>query len=134
MLARDLTTLIVADGNGTEGTDLFIGDLPAAPDACAAVIEYPGTNAVRFFSTLSVNENPRAQVKVRGVAFDYANPRNRIERIYQALMNRGSVVVNNTRYLDLEPLQPPFALEQDKNSRWVFAMNLAAMKERSTTT
>lgn len=132
MVVDDIASLIATDGFGTLSVDLFRGDLPPSPDGVAAVNEYPGGAAVTFFGTRSINERPRVQILVRGVAYDSQTPRLRIERIYQALMDRGAFTVNSTRYMALEPVQPPFPMGKDDNKRWVYAVNFAVTKERTT--
>lgn len=132
MLADDICSLIVTDGFGTLATNLFKGELPPTPDLCIAVMDYQGGPAVTFFGSLTVNENPRVQVKVRGAADEYDIPRTRIEHIYQAFMDRGAFTVNSTRYLNIGPVQPPFPLGKDDNNRWVFVVNFDVMKERTS--
>jgi len=40
--------------------------------------------------------------------------------------------VDDTRHLDLTPLQPPYQLGKDGKNRWVFAFNVASWKEPTT--
>lgn len=130
MFGNDLCSLIVTDGNGVYGTSLFLGAMPDAPDVCVVVTESGGWPPLDFFSEASPGlERPRAQVRTRGVAHDYETPRLAAERVARELHARGAFVVNSTRYLDLRMVQTPFPLGKDDNHRWIFAVNMEALKE-----
>lgn len=133
MIADDVVTLIAADGYGVKGTDLFKGPLPTSPSRCLAVAEYGGEAPDYVFGEPGpAIDKPRAQVKARGKAFDYDGPRTVLELIYQAVCNRGAFIVNGTRYMSLFPLGSPSPLGQDANNCWVWVLNLAAEKDRSS--
>lgn len=133
MLADDVMTLIAGAGLATEGTDLFTGALPASPDAVTVVAETTGRMPEYIFSQgLPGIERPRIQIRTRGAANDYEAPRIQIERVYQLLAQRGHETVSGgARYLTWAPIQAPFAMGQDKNERWIFAVNLEVWKEAS---
>jgi hypothetical protein len=132
MLADHLMVLIVADGWGVKGTDLFKGDFPPqSAEFCVAVADYGGRPGEAIFGEVSPSiEYPRAQIKVRGVNEDYDTPRTRIEKIYQALEARGAFTVNGTHYLNLSALAPPGVIGRGQNGCWVFGLNIEAMREK----
>lgn len=134
MTIDEILAVIGAGGFGTSGSTLFGGALPPTPDACVAVKEYPGGPPIYFFGEAKPGiEQPRIQILARGAARDYSGPRLLIEQIYQSLAARGAFVQGTARYLDLEPLQPPYELGRDENERWVFGFNLRIWKGLSST-
>lgn len=132
MVEDDVATLIVSDGLATLGGTLFIGPLPASPDLAISILPTVSAPPDAIFNESTPGmERPRVQIRVRGEAKDYSVPRILIECIYRALANRGGFTVNSTKYADLSPVQQPFPLGMDNNSRWVFAVNFEAWKEPS---
>ena len=77
---------IVAAGQGTLGTDLFLQFMPDTPDLCVGVYEYQGRPPVETMGArLPVVEMPRVQVIVRGAVDDYPTARDRAVGIRAAL-------------------------------------------------
>lgn len=116
----------------TVGTDLFMGRLPDNPDACGAVFEYQGKAGDYVLGSADpILEHPRVQIAFRGDPFDYETPRDLAETAYQAAAALAHQTLTSTRYLVMEPLQPPFLLKNDKNDRPVIAFNCQISKALS---
>lgn len=109
----------------TEGTNLFKGRFPDAPDTCAAVFEYQGRGPQHTFGTDNAWRLPRLQVMVR--AASYATGRALIESCFTALTFT-NVTISGSRYMRCEPLQDPFYLNRDANERAIFAFNCEAWR------
>jgi len=134
MLADDMVTLLEAAALGTGGEDLLIGAMPPTPDVMTVITEAGGLQPTHAFSdALPIIEYPRVQVRTRAAPDDYQASRERIEEIYQFFVQRGAETVSGgARYLRWVPIQMPFALGQDDNRRWVFAVNFEVWKEVSS--
>lgn len=127
MIGEELTAYIVANSYGTVA-NTFIGILPDTPDAAIAVLEYPGMTAdyVQSIGGPAV-EKPRAQVLVRGAKYDYLTPRTLAKNL-AILLDFANATLSGTRYLRCKPLQPPYELRRDDQSRVYFAFNLEVEK------
>ena len=109
---------------------LYAGTMPEFPDECGAVIEYGGLPGTYVLGQDAIHhEFPRVQVVFRGEKQDYTGPRDKAESAYQALAALANTTINGTKYLRLEPLQPPFRIVQDGNLRHHIGFNLAVEKE-----
>lgn len=122
MVLADLAGWFEGRGCGTRAVDLFLGFLPPDPDAAAAMLEVGGLPARRAFDGV-LWEAPRVQVLVRGG--DYAAGRTLAESYHDAALALGNeVLASGARYLQAEPLQPPFHVERDERGRALFSLNL----------
>lgn len=112
----------------TLGTDLFIGELPADPDAATVLLEYGG-GPVRY--TLGEKRPAMEEYSVQIVSRDttYQTARARAQTVYQAIAEFTTQVINSTRYLSIEPKQPPFPLAWDDNDRYRFVFNVEVQRE-----
>jgi hypothetical protein len=118
----------------TVASTLFKGTLPATPDACGAVYEYGGLPPRHIFGATPIaEESPRLQLAFRGAKNDYATPRALAETAYRALAAASAQSLSGTRYLTFEPLQPPFLLRRDENSRPIIGFSVQVTKELSVT-
>lgn len=133
MVLDDLATLLATACSLTVGTTLFKGAMPATPDACLALIEYPGIGPDFVFGQAAIaQESPRLQVLCRGGRDDYETPRDVAETAYRALAAAQPQTIASTRYQRFLPLQAPFRLgAQDENGRYVIAFNVQVDKELS---
>lgn len=131
-LLDEIAVFLVAQGVGVLGSTLFKGLMPDSPHACVAIYEYGGRPAITGFSKPGIqHEYPGLQVVSRGVAFDYAGPRAKIELAYRALSTVQAQTLSGAKYLMLRAQQSPFVLERDGSNRVKFAVNFIAEKELS---
>ena len=108
------------------------GTMPATPDVCLSLFEYGGAPANMGFNVAGVqHEMPGLQVVTRGAPEDYVEPRNRIERAYQALAKIQGSTVQGTQYLMVKPQQAVFLLDRDESKRVRFVVNFLCEKEPS---
>lgn len=116
-----------AEGVGTVGTDIFLGQLAHTPDDQVAVYEFEG--AVPTFvhdAGVPISERPRIQAIARNES--YSVGRTKIEAVYTALNKVANQALSATTYHRIFPLQPPFFLKRDENDRVLFACNFQVLK------
>lgn len=129
MTLDELATFVASACSLTVGTDLFKGHLPDDPDACAALLEYPGSRPTMLFGQSAIAlEYPRVQCVFRGDAGDYATPRATAETAYRAMAAASAQSISSTRYLAMEPMQSPFSMGRDSKSRVRVAFNVRLTK------
>lgn len=129
MVLDDFITMIVADGHGTAGTNLFKGAMRSSPDEQVVVGEYGGDPGWAVFGLDVSDECPGVQIKTRGKADEYDAARLLLEQIAQDIRARGAFTVNSTRYANVHQVQSVFPLGRDGNRRYEFAVNFIAVKE-----
>ncbi len=132
MTLDEVATFIASACSLTVATNLFKGKMPDAPNACAAVYEYPGLPPIHVFGQASVAEEfPRVQIAFRGDPDDYATPRALAETAYKACAAAGAQLISGARFLGLDPLQPPFPISTDGKGRRTIGFNVQVGKELS---
>lgn len=113
---------------GTKGTNLFIGVLPETNSMVTVLNEFNGdiieTNKVGI-----ALYQPSLQVRVRGMAEDYATPKNRIAAIQTALAALPDASYTGVRILRVRPQGTILALGQDNNMRYEFSANFQVTYE-----
>jgi len=124
MLLDDIALYLQQKGIGTIGTDIFKGQLPAAPDNAIALFEYAGEPQDLTDANL---EYPGLQVLVRNKS--YAAGRQKIEQVRNVLHGLTETTINNVRYLLIQAKQSPEALPRDENGRAIFVVNFRVIKE-----
>lgn len=129
MILDELAALLESWGVGTVGTDIFKGIMPDTPDVAVALLETGGDPPTRMLSpTDTALENPRIAIWARGAPDDYTGPRTKAQSAFEALDNVRNDPVGGTRYLDAAPLQQPFLVSRDENSRVIIGFNVAVTK------
>lgn len=127
---QEIGTYLQAQGVGTLGTNLFTGLMPDTPDACVALLEYPGGAGIYTFgSGGTIIENPRIQVIARGTT--YPGAQSSIHSVYTALDGLVEQVLSGTLYHLITAVQPPFGFPLDLNNRYVLACNFSIQKSVS---
>ena len=129
----ELVTYLISKGVGTVlGTDIFVGSLPATPDACVCLYEAGGLASEHGFSVDGVDkETPTVQILCRGVAHDWSTPRALAETAYRALAEIQATTLSGVFYEMVTPIQPPFKLKQDENDRFHIVFHVRARKNPS---
>ena len=137
MVLPELTTYLAAYSPSlglTGGTNLFYGIMPPTPDLCVALFEYGSTPPeITVGATVIGFEDPRIQVRVRGVKDDYDTPRLLLNKIVEALVKIQEQTLSGTQYHAVLPKQSPFMLLMDDNFRLTFACNFEVTKDWSST-
>lgn len=133
MATRDEIADFLEDASvGVVGTTIFKGQMPATPDTCVAIIEYPGREPEHHFASNGIAvEYPRVQIRCRGAQQDYATPAALAQTAYRAMAAVANTLLNGTRYLSIDPLQAPFLMDRDGQNRLIVGFNAQLSKELS---
>ena len=130
-MLEEIGTYLAAESMGTLGTDLFLGEMPDAPDTCTAVHEYAGMQPVHFMGVTrgaAIWEQPRFQVMCRAKA--YATARSKAKDAFNKLDGH-SGTLSGTEYGYIRALQSPFLVQKDANDRVLIACNFEVAKRPS---
>ncbi len=127
-LLEEIGDALEADGHGTQGTDIFIGDTPqTSPDNAVSVLETSGLAPLFAHNISGVNvEQPTFQVYTRNGSYSAA--RQKAEDIYQFLNQQVNVTLGGIRYPRIVALQAPFSIGRDDNHRSQIVCNFAVRK------
>jgi hypothetical protein len=129
----DLATRIATVISGSVGTDVFKSILPPAPDAVVSLFESGGLAPEKRFGTKGIEwERPAIQIVARGAPDDYATPRATLQTVFESLAEIETEDLSGTRYYLSEPLQQPFALDRDAQSRPSIAFNILLTKDKNS--
>ena len=128
-LLDDIGTLLVNNGLGTIGTNLFLSLLPAnVADASVVIIETGGSEPGYVHETAQAStERPSFQVIVRDS--DPETARSKANTIWKLLSKQRNTLINSSKYLSIRPIQSPFPLGRDENERDQIIANYAVVRE-----
>ena len=129
-ILEDFGDYLETQGVGTQGSTIFIGEMPDSPDACTSLYLYSGAPAVQAMGTAtgkSVVDFPRLHVEGRAATLAAAEAR--VQAVYDKLHNLGSVTINAREYKQVMALQRPFQLGVDQNERALFACNFELARD-----
>lgn len=128
-LLDEIGALLVANGLGTLGTDLFLSLLPANVASASVVITETGGSAPEYVheSLEASVERPSFQVVVRDTG--YANARSKANDIWKLLSKQRNTLLSGVKYLSIRPVQSPFPLGPDENERIQIITNYAVVRE-----
>lgn len=139
-LLDEIAAKLVALGVGsiTAPITIFLGSMPASPDACCAIYETGGIAPEMGFGSAGIRyETPAVQLLFRGAAFDYVTPRGLAQTAYEGLSAVEAATLSagigetSAFYHWIHPMQAPFSLGPDENQRHRIAFNVLCEKERS---
>lgn len=122
-MLSDIAAYLAANGHGTVGTSIFMGQLPDTPDAATALYESPASRPPVFThgSPQPSERYPRVQVVVRDA--DYGAARQRAENIYTTLSGVVNATLGAGEYARIRPIQEPFPLARDTSNRVTVVCN-----------
>jgi len=125
-LLPDVGTFLAAnvtDTALTQGTNLFLGRMPEAPDTCVSVYQTAGRAPTDVFGgdTAPPIENPGLMIHVRAVA--YSDCQALAEDVMKTLSKVINEALSGTTYYKVAAVQSPFALDRDDKDRMVFSCN-----------
>lgn len=135
-LLADMGDYLSSGGVGTLATDLFLGQLPSAPDAAVCVYETGGIAPIYSMGNTAgkaVVERPRVQIVVRGAAYDYETARALAQKAWLLMDKMPARTVNAVSYKWASCIQSPFLMQVDEQGRPWIAFNADVMKEMSST-
>lgn len=126
---NDIGEYLQTNSIGTLGTDLFLSQMPDAPDNVVTVFEYAGNAPNR----MGGNRQPGIQIRTRSDSYEDA--RAKIDNVYLLLSKIGNeyeddapegVEINGTTYLHFQTVQEPFEIGVDDNGRHELVQNFIA--------
>lgn len=116
------------NGQGTAGTDMFIGRMPDAPDSCICLYEYEGQPPMENFGSSAFSiEMPRIQIVTRSTRENYPTARDKAVTIRNLLAAISEQTISGKRILRVQSLGSAVPLGYDSNDRPKFAMNFQVM-------
>jgi hypothetical protein len=116
---------------GTLGSTIFLGKMPATPDYCVTLYEYEGMAPMESFGGNPYDINmPRIQIVVRGARDDYPTARNGARTIKDLLADLTDVTISSTKVLRVASLGSTIPLGLDDKDRPRIAANFQAYVER----
>lgn len=128
----EVATYLAAQGLGTLGVNVFVGQLKDTPDVALMVSEYGGASSNHGFGNPGLREEfSGVQILVRGLPNDYAGPRARIETAYRKMAEIQATTLSGTYYRIARPVSPPLLLERDANMRCKFVVSFICDKTLS---
>ena len=117
---------LVAQGQGTLGTDLFLSRMPETPDACVCVYEGEG-GVPEFTMGTTMLDNPAIQIIVRGAREDYVTARDKAQTIRLLLSGLTNETLSGVVILRFSPIGSILPMGFDKNDRPMISSNYRAI-------
>lgn len=113
----------------SQGTNLYIGSLPDAPDVVVGLFQYQGRQPEEVLDVAGIRrERPGLQVQVRSAPNAYADAEARAYQIYD-LLQVSNATLGSGFYQQLRPFGSPYLLARDNNRRAVIATNYLVMRD-----
>jgi hypothetical protein len=118
--------LEAAPSQGTKASNLFIGIMPSNPNLVISLTQYAGDVVETQASGIQLHR-PSLQVRVRGVAEDYATPLARITAIQNKLAAVSNQTLSGIYFLRVRPITSIIAIGQDENLKYEFTCNFEVL-------
>lgn len=116
---------------GTLGTNIFLGKMPASPDYCITVYEYEGMQPHETMGTSPYSiDKPRIQVVVRGARDDYPTARDGLTTIRGIIAGITDKTISGTKVLRVASIGSSIPLGLDDKDRPRLAANFQVFVER----
>lgn len=113
-----------AQGQGIQGTNLFLGRMPTAPDACVTVYEYGGQGPqFTFGAAATAIDRPSIQVMCRASRDDYPTARDKAQSIRSLLGAVTGQTLSGMYVLRIAPLGSVNPIGPDENDRPLVTVN-----------
>jgi hypothetical protein len=113
---------LTSNSLGTQGTDLFIGQMTDTTVLTTLLTEYDGSFMETFASGMAISQ-PSLQVRVRGAIDDYVTPRARLVAIQTLLNSISNQTLGGVQFLRVRPSSTILSMGQDDRLRWEFSAN-----------
>ena len=117
---------LVAQGQGTLGTNLFLSRMPETPDACVCIYEGEG-GLPEFTMGNTILDNPAIQIIVRGTREDYVTARDKAQTIRLLLAQLADQTLSGVTVLRVSPIGSVLPMGLDKNDRPMVSTNYRAI-------
>lgn len=123
-LLDEMASFLQTAGQGTFGTNLFIGYRPDSPDDVISLYNGGGP-PVEYHSA---GARPILHVEVRGA--DQTSALQKMIAVTAALHNQHDFTISSKSYIQCRAAQPePILIEHDSQERFTYAMNFQLIKE-----
>ena len=126
--AKDIAAILELDGVATEGTDLFVDELPEEPSFCLMCRNTTGFDANPAY----LRDSPTVQVIIRGDKFGGEVAYNKALEVKNALLGRATTIVNSKNYVQFLLTGDIIRIGQDDNSRPLYSTNWRLVVESSS--
>ena len=121
----DIKDMLVSDGIGTFGTDIFIGREPDEPNNCITIYDTGGGEPNAKWR----EDNPTIQIRVRNSS--YESGYDKIIGVRDKLLGRPPETVNTTDYIGIWASSDIIPMERDNQERSIFVTNFRIIREPS---
>ena len=125
-MPKDIAEYLEDQSVGTVGTNIFVGQMPDAPDECIAVMIYGGTAPDEVTEDM---ESPGLQVLIRCAKDDFADGLTLAYSVFNALHGVTDTTIESTYYYRISANQSPAQMGVDGNDRPLFVINFTVLKE-----
>jgi len=119
---QDLAEWLEDNAYGTVGTDIFVGFMPDAPDACISVAQSGGAPP----PPIGPDEHVTVQIRVRNTA--YATARTTVNAILKALHQMTNETIETRTYHRIDALGSPAWMGWDEKNRSEWTINFQIIK------
>ena len=117
--SEDIALILVDEGIGTIGTDIFVSKEHETPDECISLFDtggFPPESGFRY-------DYPTIQVRVRGKKGKYQATYNKADDIKAILNGKHNVTKNGTRYVGIWAMGDILSLGYDESDRPLLSVN-----------
>ncbi len=118
-LSKDLADMLVANGIGTFGTNIFIGKEPTSPAATVTLYRYGGQDPMPNLRL----DYPSVQIRVRGDINGYVAAEQKMQSIRNVLLGADKQTINTNVYVGIWQIGDIIFLKYDENERPIFVTN-----------
>lgn len=119
---------LVTNSLGTLGTDIFLGTLPEAPDACVAIYENAGSSPSFTMGSGGIAiDYPMLQIICRAGREDYPTARDKAESIRVLLAQVLEQSISGVYVLRIEPMGSVNQLGIDPKYRPLISVNFRCL-------
>jgi hypothetical protein len=115
-----------AQGQGTLGTNLFLGMMPETPDACVCVYESSGLAPMETMGTAAFAvEQPGLQVIARGARGDYPGARDKAVAVRALLAAVIETTISGIHVMRISADGSLLPMGEDQNGRPMVSTNFS---------
>lgn len=120
-----------SQGLGTQGSTLFLGSRPDAPDTVLAVYQYPSGSSPEYVQESFGPIAEKVQIQVVARSRDYAEAEQLAYQAWSALAAVTNAILSGTKYRKIIPNSSPGLLGRDTDDRLLVSFNATVDKEVS---
>jgi hypothetical protein len=121
----------------TQGTNLFLGFMPPAPDAASCIYETGGRSPIKAMTNTPGRahvEQPSVQIVTRGAVLGYEDARATAQALFLIFDGFPTRQINGRTYFWGSARQSPFLMAVEEDGRPLIAFNVDLACAMSTST